>query len=80
VFELQPDADAPVLEAIAEHLRTQGLRPHAWPEQLEVVAALPRTVAGTSPSRSVGKAVPGSVRATGLAEWCPKCPSQKASQ
>jgi acyl-CoA synthetase (AMP-forming)/AMP-acid ligase II len=46
VFELQPDADAPVLEAIAEHLRTQGLRPHAWPEQLEVVAALPRTVAG----------------------------------
>jgi cyclohexanecarboxylate-CoA ligase len=46
VLALQPDSRVPDLEAIASHLRDHGLRPNAWPEQVEVVASLPRTVAG----------------------------------
>lgn len=46
VVELQPDAGLPSVTTIAEHLRAQGLRPQAWPELVEVVTALPRTLAG----------------------------------
>jgi cyclohexanecarboxylate-CoA ligase len=49
VLLLQPDVDeldGPGVAAIGVHLKAQGLRPHAWPEQVEVVEALPRTVAG----------------------------------
>jgi acyl-CoA synthetase (AMP-forming)/AMP-acid ligase II len=46
VLELQPDVAGPDVAALGAHLRARGLRPHAWPEQIEIVAALPRTVAG----------------------------------
>ena len=46
VLALRPGAAPPDVATIAAHLRTQGLRPQAWPEQVEVVASLPRTVAG----------------------------------
>jgi acyl-CoA synthetase (AMP-forming)/AMP-acid ligase II len=46
VVELHPDAILPSVATVAEHLREQGLRPQAWPERVEVVAALPRTLAG----------------------------------
>ena len=46
VVELVPGAP-PIDVAIAgAFLADKGLRPVAWPEQMEVVAALPRTVAG----------------------------------
>jgi acyl-CoA synthetase (AMP-forming)/AMP-acid ligase II len=46
VVELVPGAPAPTLAALGEFLGGAGLRTIAWPEQLEVVEALPRTVAG----------------------------------
>jgi non-ribosomal peptide synthetase component E (peptide arylation enzyme) len=46
VVELQPDAGLPSVATVAAHLRAQGLRPQAWPERMEVVASLPRTLAG----------------------------------
>jgi acyl-CoA synthetase (AMP-forming)/AMP-acid ligase II len=50
VLELQPagerTGERPDVTTIGCHLRDHGLRPQAWPEQVEVVAALPRTVAG----------------------------------
>jgi acyl-CoA synthetase (AMP-forming)/AMP-acid ligase II len=46
VLELQPDAPEPDVAALATQLRTHGLRPQAWPEQVEIVVSLPRTLAG----------------------------------
>ncbi len=46
VLAMRPGAGVPDVATIAAHLRTKGLRPQAWPEQVEVVASLPRTVAG----------------------------------
>ena len=46
VLELRPDAAELDVAGVSSHLRSLGLRPQAWPEQVEVVAALPRTVAG----------------------------------
>jgi acyl-CoA synthetase (AMP-forming)/AMP-acid ligase II len=46
VVELVPGASALTLASLGEFLETKGLRTIAWPEQLEVIAALPRTVAG----------------------------------
>ena len=46
VLELHPGAEAPDVAAIAGHLVGHGLRPQAWPERVEVVTTLPRTVAG----------------------------------
>jgi cyclohexanecarboxylate-CoA ligase len=46
VLELQPGAEAPDVESLGDHLGAHGLRRHAWPERVEVVGALPRTVAG----------------------------------
>jgi cyclohexanecarboxylate-CoA ligase len=46
VLELRPDAEELDVGRVSSHLRTLGLRPQAWPEQVEVVASLPRTVAG----------------------------------
>ncbi|HWF17586.1 MAG TPA: AMP-binding protein [Acidimicrobiales bacterium] len=46
VVELVPGTTAPTLSALGEFLKGKGLRPIAWPEQLEVVVALPRTVTG----------------------------------
>jgi non-ribosomal peptide synthetase component E (peptide arylation enzyme) len=43
---LQPDVGLPSVATVADHLREQGLRPQAWPERVEVMAALPRTLAG----------------------------------
>jgi acyl-CoA synthetase (AMP-forming)/AMP-acid ligase II len=34
------------VEVLAGHLAAHGLRRQAWPERVEVVSALPRTVAG----------------------------------
>jgi cyclohexanecarboxylate-CoA ligase len=46
VLELRPDVDELDIAGITSHLRTLGLRPLAWPEQVEVLASLPRTLAG----------------------------------
>jgi cyclohexanecarboxylate-CoA ligase len=46
VLELRPEADELDVPAVSSYLRTFGLRPQAWPEQVEVIASLPRTVAG----------------------------------
>jgi non-ribosomal peptide synthetase component E (peptide arylation enzyme) len=46
VVEVVPGAPAPTLSSLGEFLKGKGLRTIAWPEQLEVMAALPRTVAG----------------------------------
>jgi acyl-CoA synthetase (AMP-forming)/AMP-acid ligase II len=46
VVEPVPGAPVPTLAALGEFLAGAGLRRIAWPEQLEVVEALPRTVAG----------------------------------
>lgn len=46
VLELVPTAPRPDLDEIGAFLESRGLRRHAWPEQLETMDALPRTVAG----------------------------------
>lgn len=46
VLELVPATSRPDLENVGAFLEGRGLRRQAWPEQLETVAALPRTVAG----------------------------------
>ena len=46
VVELVPAAPRPDLDSIGAYLEHRGLRRQAWPEQLETVEALPRTVAG----------------------------------
>jgi cyclohexanecarboxylate-CoA ligase len=46
VLELRPHAAELDVAGVSSHLRSLGLRPQAWPEQVEVVATLPRTVAG----------------------------------
>ncbi|MGP0030099.1 MAG: class I adenylate-forming enzyme family protein [Acidimicrobiales bacterium] len=46
VLELRPGEEAPDVATLAAHLRAQGLRPQAWPERVEVLRSLPRTVAG----------------------------------
>jgi non-ribosomal peptide synthetase component E (peptide arylation enzyme) len=46
VVEMRPGTDELDVGAVASHLKTLGLRPQAWPEQVEVVPQLPRTVAG----------------------------------
>lgn len=46
VLELVPAAPRPDLGSIGSYLESRGLRRQAWPEQLETMEALPRTVAG----------------------------------
>jgi cyclohexanecarboxylate-CoA ligase len=46
VVEMRPEMDELDVRAVASHLKALGLRPQAWPEQVEVVPHLPRTVAG----------------------------------
>ena len=46
VVELQPGAQALTVELVGAYLQGKGLRPVGWPEQVEVVASLPRNVAG----------------------------------
>jgi acyl-CoA synthetase (AMP-forming)/AMP-acid ligase II len=53
VVEVVPGAAAPTLSSLARFLEGKGLRTIAWPEQLEVVAALPRTVAGKVDKRQL---------------------------
>jgi cyclohexanecarboxylate-CoA ligase len=59
VMELVPGA--PPLDAVAagRFLEGRGLRPIAWPEQVEIVAALPRTVAGKIDKASLRNAYAG---------------------
>jgi acyl-CoA synthetase (AMP-forming)/AMP-acid ligase II len=53
VVEVVPGSPVPTLSALGEFLEGKGLRTIAWPEQLEVVAALPRTVAGKIDKREL---------------------------
>jgi acyl-CoA synthetase (AMP-forming)/AMP-acid ligase II len=53
VVEVVPGSPAPTLSSLGEFLEGRGLRTIAWPEQLEVVAALPRTVAGKIDKREL---------------------------
>jgi acyl-CoA synthetase (AMP-forming)/AMP-acid ligase II len=46
VLELVPAVRPLDLDDIGAHLKGRGLRRQAWPEQLETMEALPRTVAG----------------------------------
>jgi cyclohexanecarboxylate-CoA ligase len=46
VLELRREAGEIDVAALAAHLEPLGLRPQAWPERVEVVDVLPRTVAG----------------------------------
>lgn len=46
VLELVPEAPVPDLDGVGAFLESHGLRRQAWPEQLEITDALPRTVAG----------------------------------
>jgi non-ribosomal peptide synthetase component E (peptide arylation enzyme) len=46
VVELVPGSPQLELDAVRSFLESRGLRRQAWPEQLETVEALPRTVAG----------------------------------
>jgi acyl-CoA synthetase (AMP-forming)/AMP-acid ligase II len=46
VLSLRPGVNPPDLADLGAHLEAQGLRRQAWPEQLEIVISLPRTVAG----------------------------------
>ena len=45
-IRLRPDAEAPDLVAVREHLAAAGLAKQKWPEELIVVADLPRTASG----------------------------------
>jgi acyl-CoA synthetase (AMP-forming)/AMP-acid ligase II len=45
-FRMQPDAAAPDLDAVKEHLSAAGLARQKWPEELRVVDDLPRTPSG----------------------------------
>ncbi len=53
VVEVVPGAPAPTLSSLGEFLKGKGLRTIAWPEQLEVVTTLPRTVAGKIDKREL---------------------------
>jgi acyl-CoA synthetase (AMP-forming)/AMP-acid ligase II len=55
VVELVPGAPAPTLDSLGAFLAGKGLRTIAWPEQLEVVTALPRTVAGKIDKRQLAE-------------------------
>lgn len=46
VVELVPTASQIDLDGVGAFLRSRGLRRQAWPEQIETLDALPRTVAG----------------------------------
>jgi cyclohexanecarboxylate-CoA ligase len=53
VVELVPAAPRLDLEGVGAFLRSRGLRRQAWPEQLETLDALPRTVAGKIDTRQL---------------------------
>ena len=53
VVELTPRAPRLDLEGVAAFLRSRGLRRQAWPEQLETLDTLPRTVAGKIDTRQL---------------------------
>jgi len=53
VVELAPRAPGLDLEGVAAFLRSRGLRRQAWPEQLETLDTLPRTVAGKIDTRQL---------------------------
>ena len=59
VMELVPGASALDVAAAGRFLEGRGLRPIAWPEQVEIVAALPRTVAGKIDKASLRSAYAG---------------------
>jgi acyl-CoA synthetase (AMP-forming)/AMP-acid ligase II len=46
VLVLKPERTAPDVRALGEFLRGRGLMTQKWPEQVDVVAALPRNAAG----------------------------------
>jgi acyl-CoA synthetase (AMP-forming)/AMP-acid ligase II len=46
VLELVPGETPLDVKSVGEYLESKGLRRQAWPEQVEVLDALPRTVAG----------------------------------
>ena len=46
VVELHPGTPALTVESVGAYLQQAGLRRIAWPEQVELVASLPRNVAG----------------------------------
>jgi cyclohexanecarboxylate-CoA ligase len=46
VLEIAPGARPLDVALVGSYLEADGLRPIAWPEQVEIVASLPRTVAG----------------------------------
>jgi acyl-CoA synthetase (AMP-forming)/AMP-acid ligase II len=46
VLEMAAHADVLDIERVGEYLLSRGLRPNAWPEQVEIVSSLPRTAAG----------------------------------
>jgi non-ribosomal peptide synthetase component E (peptide arylation enzyme) len=46
VVELVPGAGSIDVTTAGAFLEGKGLRPVAWPERVEIVVALPRTVAG----------------------------------
>jgi acyl-CoA synthetase (AMP-forming)/AMP-acid ligase II len=45
-FRMQPGRGAPELEEVRAHLRSAGLARQKWPEELRLVAELPRTPSG----------------------------------
>ncbi len=46
VLELAPGQTVLDVESVGQYLGSKGLRRQAWPEQVEITGALPRTVAG----------------------------------
>jgi non-ribosomal peptide synthetase component E (peptide arylation enzyme) len=51
VVALVPGSPRLDLDAVGTFLASRGLRRQAWPEQLETMGALPRTVAGKIDTR-----------------------------
>ena len=45
-FRMQPDVEAPDLEAVRSHLAESGLARQKWPEEVRAVEELPRTPSG----------------------------------
>jgi len=46
VIELRPGSAALEIDSLGAHLKRHGLRRQAWPEQVENLPVLPRTIAG----------------------------------
>jgi acyl-CoA synthetase (AMP-forming)/AMP-acid ligase II len=57
VLELNPGTQAMTVELVGAYLKEAGLRRIAWPEQVELVVSLPRSVAGKVDKRALRTAL-----------------------